>query len=238
MRVSFGKGDAADVLGRITQSFPLMSALIISSADAEAQPAAADKQLADALAALPDGCWPALDRIEPAKGSIFALPPRAAAHLPRLCPRLRRACVSTWYSSRPALGAALCGALEGLEAANSTLEELLLYMACGCLRPSSIQRAAAALARLQNLRKLEVFWICEGPKEAASLLPKALPALSALTSLQVLCAAASPLPSLSGCPASLRDLMLRGRTASWALRTLKSAPQLAGVTRLYLQSLK
>lgn len=234
----FGDGDAVDVLRRITQSFPLMGTLMLSSADTDAQPAAADKELADALAVLPDGCWPVLTRIEPADGSIFALPPHAASHLPRLSRCLRRACVSSWSSNEAAIGEALCSALESLQAAESTLQELALYVACGCLREHSTGRAAAALARLRGLRKLEISWIGDGPDEVASLLPSALPALSALSSLAVVCLGASPLPSLSGCPASLHELTVRSREASWAVRTLVSAPQLAGVAQLDLCALE
>ena len=76
-------------------------------------------------------------------------------------------------------------------------------------------------------------WCGAGAEHAASLL--ALPALSALSSLTVASLEAPPLSSLGGCPASLRDLTLRGPGASCLLGTLRPAPQLTGVTRLCIE---
>ena len=220
---------------RCIQSFPLASTLRVACLDDE-DVRAADKELAKCLASLPDGSWPAVKRIIPAQGSVLMAPSRTAAHLARLCPRLQRASISTWY--RRALGGdALCRALESLGAAHCTLEELSLALACSCLRPGSAQRAAAALARLRGLRKLDLIWIGDGAEEGASLLPAALSALSSLSSLEVLCPVASPLPSLAQCPPSLRDVTVRSKQGSWVLGILRSAPQLAGVTRLDIRLL-
>ena len=226
----FGSGEAAGMLARI-QSFPLASTLRISNLDD--QLLIADKELADALALLPDGSWPAVTRIEPAGRPTNALPPLAAAHLARLCPRLQRVCFNAWYGGFFYSGGdRFCSALESLGAAHSTLEELVLDLSCRCLRPGSSQRVAAALARLRGLQKLDLRFDGKGSAEAAFLLPAALPALSALSSLLVGCPSDPPLPSLSRCPASLRHLAVRGDDGFWVLGTLRSAPQLAGVTRL------
>lgn len=231
--VKMRKGAAASVLPRIAQKFPRARTLKITSMGSNARDTAA-KELADALAALPDSCWPAVTRIERGYGGTDVTEPAAAAHLPRLCPRLQRVCVGTHNSGEPAMGAALCGALESLRAVRPSLEELDLDLSCACLRAGSIPRAAAALGALQGLRELKVTWWGNGPEEACPL-PEALPALSALTSLTLSLTSPS---SLGGCPASLRDLTLRGWAASCVLGTLRSAPQLAGVTRLCVDNHK
>ena len=140
---------------RRIQSFPLASTLRLTCVN-DVAAAAADKALEDALASLPDGCWPAVTRIERTRGSAFALPPRAVAHLARLSPCLQAARISTWYSGEPPSGTELCGAMEGLGAAHSILEELVLDLSCSCSGPG-IGRAAVALGRLCALRKLELY---------------------------------------------------------------------------------
>mgnify|MGYP001811101786 CR=1 FL=1 len=159
VHVRFGTAEAAGLLRTLAQRFPNASVLEISALDNKALGTVED-ELGDALATLPDGCWPAVTRFGPTRGgSACALPPRAAAHLVHLSPRLQSARVGNWDDggTPAAVGDALRGALESLAAAHSTLEELGLNLSCRCLTPDAAQHAAAALARLRALLKLDVY---------------------------------------------------------------------------------
>lgn len=175
------------------------------------------EQLSAALATLPDVCWAAVEAPEHWNG----WPAPAAAHLPRLCPRMRELAIQC----RPGDAAALADALEALAAAKGTLEALHLSLEGARFEPDAASRAAAALAALSGLRRLGVSWGSEELHESGDLLATALRALTPQPSP----VAREPSPAQ---PPWLMELTLRGE---WALDALRAARQLGhGVTSLHL----
>ena len=187
-------------------------------------------RLAACMAVLPDGCW---QTIRDYRARFEQLAP-LAAHVGRLCPRLRSLAITCGEAE----GAALMAALRGLAAAAGTLRSLTLSVYLTCLEPGDAPRIAAALDKLTGLRGLGVSWDARWPDDSAGLLAGALPSLTSLTSLEASCRTGDPRdpPQLGTRLEALRELSLLGDQRSpWALGALHTAPQLPAITKMTLQ---
>lgn len=185
-----------------------------------------DEDVANCLAALPDGRWPTVEAVDYA---YRPLPAAVAQHVARLCPRLREIRIDSGADD----GSELAAALDGLAASTGALE--LLQLAVGSMRtePGRLQGAAASLGKLSGLRRLQVEYFGEADAAtSAGLLAAALSSMTSLTALQVVCCALDGLllPQLGAAPQALRELALYGGQP--ALDALRAAPQLGAVTKL------
>ena len=225
--------DAA--LGCISERFPTASKVdftpVLNATDYHTR-------LAEGLAALPDNGWPA---VEVVLIKDFCIPVPVAMHVVRLCPRLRHMRLRCNDDTDAGVGAA--AVLDDLAAVAGTLEVLEI----NCPAPGGEAHVGAALARLTGLRRLQIDWDLAWPPDAEGLLAAALPALTSLSSLAVTSLDHEfeeddseeedvdllPHPGWQA-PGSLRELGLTSYDSHWALGLLRSAPVLAGVTKLKL----
>lgn len=209
-------------LGTIAERFPTVA----KTAFGNPGDGRSDEEFTACLAALPDGCWLAVDEVY---YSIGRLPLAAVPHVARLCPRLRRIAAECGRSDS---GAALAAACEGLVAVAGTLHSLQLFIS---MADSDAVRTAAALTRLSSLQQLKL--LSSDPFNAPELLGAALPSLQQLVSLKVRIfrSTNAPAPQLAAWPVALRELDLCGtgrQGDTWLLDMLAAAPQLGGVTKL------
>lgn len=186
-------------------------------------------RLIKALAALPDGCWPTVEAFTAQNG----LPAPMAEHVVPLCPRLWEININCAKGEADALAAAL------EEAAAGALEALHLRFA-DCPSLGNAPQVCEALANLTGLRRLKIDWGGGGPADASGLLGDALSALASLSSLEVAWwdSKVKPPPQLGVRPDALRELGLLKAGGCGegllAVKALRAAPQLPGVTRLAL----
>ena len=181
-------------------------------------------ELAAALAALPTGCWPAIRFI-----SGEYLVPEAAVHLQRLCPRLTR-CLHV----APSLTRSIAEELGALVPAAGIVEGLEVMVRSAFWKPVDTSRAGLALARLRDLRQLQLMLSDRTPACAAGLLQAALPSLTALSMLNVGCYRCVEPARLGASPESLQRLVIMSMTEAQLHKVLESAPSLAGITPLSL----
>lgn len=217
-------------LGRIACIFPNATTIHLSHGNHT-------EQLVAALAVLPDGAWPKAQALANHVYSVdddADFPASVIVHAARLCPRLRELSVCC---SKAGEGAALAAGLEGMAAVAGTLEALHISLDSDeGFEPGKAPRAAAALARLGGLRRLQIYWSIYKPPYTEDLLAMALSSLTALSSLRVDCCD-DYMPSdqqLGVCPDALRELSLLARSHPWALQLLNVSQQLDKVTRLEL----
>lgn len=184
------------------------------------------------LAALPDGCWPAA-------ASVSEIAAAAVPQLVRVCPALQEVVVEESLGRVPAVaelrsaGAALCAALESLEAVAPTLRGLTLQASCLAYGPGAAAHAGAALARLRGLRQLSVIFRRDMPGDGSALLAAAMPALSALTALWLRAGQASLNAWPCALPLSLVELVLLDVEDAWFVTGLQASPPLTNLTRLH-----
>lgn len=189
--------------------------------------------LAACLDSLPRGCWRAVEQVVlQGEYGVCQLPARVAKHVPRLCPQLRKASVTSGWAADSGKGAALAAALEDLAAVAGTLQELDLEIvdSVGAVKtvgfaPGDVSRAATALGGLRGLRRVRVGWDTEEP---LGLLRDALAPLTALSSLSVRCGDYSGQPplQLGVVSEALTGLHLSRNDGPWSLESLRLAPQL------------
>lgn len=230
LRIRWDKLELAPLLARLARDFPRLPTLNLTAhlAFGPDKPGISLKFEA-ALAALPDGCWPCVMAVD----HLWNIPARAAAQLPRLCPNLR----DMHVESKAAADIAAC--LRGLAAARGLEVLSLWFLPCG---PSTNRKAgaeaAAALAALSGLRRLDVrVRVDDSGAErgfAAELLAL-LPALTSLVSLAISCGNDRDAPApLRGCADSLVELALGNPDAYWTEGDLELAPAMPSVTELQL----
>lgn len=161
--------DNIPLLARIAQLCPNAAEVVFETHNH----GCAGAELAAAPALLPDRCWPAVK-------SITKVPAPAMQQLARLCPLLQTAPTCRGpCCAREGAGAALCAALEALEAVSPNLEELSLsFKGCHC-EPGDARRAGAALARLPGLRRLAAALDGEHPDDDSKEAGEPLALLSA-----------------------------------------------------------
>jgi hypothetical protein len=255
--VNVGDGDyraPVDELPRLLQRFPRLRELRLQPHVADWRLNHDDgtcfRYLLPALEALPSACLPAVERAGPSS-LMQLLDPLAVVQLARLCPGLTRIAFGAVPDDCGHVGAAL----EALAAGCHGLAALDLHIGISPERTDSdvdgpgegiddpnmppaasaeaVAAAAAGLRRLGGgLRELSVrFCISESDSAAAgTLLPAALPALTALTRLAV-CGESGV---VVGAPCGgLRELIItHAEPIGAVLATLKGP--LPGVTSLYL----